>query len=202
MIHKDFKNIEDKLPPASIPLLEDILQYFDDVSLVLAKPRKTKYGDYRVRQKSYQISVNNNLNPYKFLITLMHELAHHKSFLQYPKAPAHGKVWKNNFQELMLPLLHPDIFPEDILKPLSLYLKNPKASSDRDVNLSLALGIYDEKDNKSYIFELNFGDQFTLNNKTYSLREKKRSRFICIEKQSNKRYSIQSHAKVNKLNYE
>jgi len=44
----------------------------------IAKPRKTKLGDFRAGKIPAQtkISVNSDLNQFAFLITLLHEVAH------------------------------------------------------------------------------------------------------------------------------
>ena len=72
-------------------------------------------------------------------MTLIHEIAHHVTYQKFGRVQPHGKEWKTVFQHLMLPLLDPEIYPTEILPHLANYLKNPKASTDADVNLSLAL---------------------------------------------------------------
>nr|WP_313791522.1 SprT-like domain-containing protein [Lacinutrix neustonica] len=54
------------------------------------------------------MTINENLNHYKFLITLIHEIAHfeaYKAFGRYIKP--HGLEWKRTFQKLMLPFINP-----------------------------------------------------------------------------------------------
>ena len=50
----------------------------NEVRFRIAKPRKTKLGDYRpaMRGQPHRISVNADLNPYAFLLTTLHEFAH------------------------------------------------------------------------------------------------------------------------------
>ncbi|MDZ7848645.1 MAG: hypothetical protein U5L96_18960 [Owenweeksia sp.] len=66
----------------------------EPVMLKIVSPRKTKFGDYRFPQKRdprHRISLNSNLNPFAFLITLIHEMAHLKAFKDYGhKIKAHG----------------------------------------------------------------------------------------------------------------
>jgi len=45
--------------------------------------------------------------------------------------------------KLFLPFLNPEIFPEPICSLLAAHMKNPKASTDRDFNLVMALKKYD-----------------------------------------------------------
>ena len=63
------------VPYRSIKLLQYWIDELD-VKVVISLPRKTKLGDFKVRHNRFVIDVNNNLNPYSFLITLTHELAH------------------------------------------------------------------------------------------------------------------------------
>ena len=111
------------------------------VKVNITKQRKTKLGDFKIlRNGEYQISVNNDLNKYAFLITVTHELAHSFVWKRYKhNVKPHGKEWKKTFKHMMLNFLNPKIFPNDILKALSKHLLNPKASSQIDITLAKAL---------------------------------------------------------------
>ena len=114
------------------------------IDLLITNPRKTKLGDFKVQHGKLYISVNNNLNPYSFLITLTHELAHAFVYAKHTnKVLPHGEQWKATFKAMLLNFLH--LFPEDINKVLSLYLLNPKASTLTDVRLSTVLRKYDKQ---------------------------------------------------------
>ena len=70
---------------------------------ILKRSRLTKLGDFRVNRASgqYSVSVNRDLNPYQFLITFIHELAHLKVAEDHPRSvKSHGAEWKNAFKEL------------------------------------------------------------------------------------------------------
>src|ERR1017187_1881109 len=62
--------------------IEYVLNWFLEhkVRLRISLNRSSKSGDYRPAHQNLppRISVNNNLNPYDFLITLVHEMAHHE----------------------------------------------------------------------------------------------------------------------------
>jgi len=61
-----------------------------------------------------------------------------------------------------------------LLPILANHFKNPKASSDTDVNLSLALKQFDEPNDKTYIFEVPFGKNFKLyNGKVFKMGNKR-----------------------------
>ena len=89
---------------------EPVLQYLQQfaVHLTVARERKSILGDYRHKGhgKNHRISVNGNLNPYAFLITLLHELAHLLTFEKYGhKVSAHGREWKAVFSQLLAQFL-------------------------------------------------------------------------------------------------
>ena len=81
----------------------------------VTRSRKTKLGDFRyqVGSKKASISVNNDLNPFAFLLTYLHEVAHLMTFNQFKgRVDPHGKEWKNAFKKVAAPLLTEQIFPE------------------------------------------------------------------------------------------
>ncbi len=181
----------------AIKLLESM-----PVRLFIKGSRRTKLGDFRVRPDgSLQISVNGDLNPYHFLITLIHELAHASVYLQYGKRRIrpHGNEWKDEMRRLMQPFLTNTVFPNDILPYLAQYLVQPKAATTSDTALSAALKKYDPDDGKVCIFELNEGDAFILNGISYRLGKKLRTRHECERLDNGKKYLIHHHAEVQPL---
>ena len=187
------------IPEDAINLVEKIL-IDHPIHIKIVKNRNTKHGDFkRFRDGSLQITINNNLNEYQFLLTLIHEIAHFITYKQSKRVKPHGIEWKLNFQHLMLPFLQPTIYPQNILPLLANYLKNPKASTGADVNLTYALKQYDEMSEKSFIFELAHGSVFSFNNKAFKKGNKRRTRFECIELNSKKNYLFNQNAEVNLL---
>ena len=148
------------IPKAAHIQIESFLRNMD-VNIIVTKQRLTKHGDFRFHpNKKPIITVNNSLNPYRFLITLLHELAHFKVSRQFGnRVKPHGLGWKRAFQETLLPFLNPTIFPEPICTILAKHMKNPKASSDRDFDLVMALKKYDEQNEQQYIFEKILGSK-------------------------------------------
>ena len=153
----------DFLPQEARTMVQTILSN-DNLTVKVKNERKTKHGDYReLINGKHQITINSNLNPYRFLITLIHEIAHFEAYKKYGKyIKPHGKEWKHTFQHLMLPFLRPTIFPNELLPFLAKHFKNPKASSDTDEHLALALKRFDEGPPKTFVFEVPLGDNFKL----------------------------------------
>lgn len=188
------------IPKNSIELVDQILENHA-IPIKIVNNRITKHGDFKkAKNGSVQITINNNLNEYQFLLTLIHEIAHFVTYKQSKRVKPHGIEWKLNFQHLMLPFLQPDIYPQNILPYLANYLKNPKASTGSDVNLTYALKQHDEMSGKNFIFELQHGSIFTFNNKSYKKGNKRRTRFECVELTSNKNYLFNQNAEVKVLN--
>ncbi|UII74886.1 SprT-like domain-containing protein [Flagellimonas sp. HMM57] len=170
------------------------------VHLKIVNHRVTRHGDYRRMPNGlHQITVNASLNKYRFLITLVHEIAHLVAFEQYGRhIKPHGLEWKQTFQHLMIPFIRPEVFPSQLLPIIANHFKNPKASSSTDVRLSIALKTFDSEERKnSYVYELPFGSTFRLyNGKLFKKGKKRIKRYECVELGTGKVYLFQPNAEV------
>ncbi|MBK6265597.1 transcription elongation protein SprT [Marivirga sp. S37H4] len=168
---------------------------------VVSKARATKLGDFRKKPSEdlAMITVNENLNPYAFLITFVHEVAHHRVYAKYKnKVLPHGVEWKMAFRELMLPFQKPEIFPANILLALDKYMINPKAASLSDMKLAQALKLYDKVENplEKSLMHLAEGEKFTLDQKIYQKLEPRRTRIKCVEVKTGRNYLVHKMAMV------
>ena len=191
----------DFIPDEAHAMIRAILAN-DNLVVKIKSERKTKHGDYRqLPGGKHQITINANLNRYRFLITLIHEIAHFEAFSKYGRfIKPHGKEWKHTFQHLMLPFLRPDIFPLELLPVLAQHFKNPKASSDTDTHLALALKQFNETNDKTYVFEVSLGKAFKLyNGRVFKRGHKRRKRFECVEVKTGKLYLFNPNAEVEVL---
>ncbi|WP_436517367.1 SprT-like domain-containing protein [Ekhidna sp. To15] len=165
----------------------------------IKKARQTKLGDYRFNPKSnrHTITVNNDLNPYAFLVTYLHEVGHLVAFKKYGRRiQPHGKEWKQCFKEVSEPMLTNLVFHSSVLDALKRYFKNPKASSCSDPVLYQILKRFDEPSSKILLKDIKIGKAFIFNNKTYVKLEKKRTRSVCQEVTSGRKYLISDLAEV------
>lgn len=193
--------LEKYIPRLAVMPLTQLLE-MNAVHLKIVNERKTRHGDYRpLPDGSHRITINANLNQYRFLVTLVHEIAHLVAFKKYGRRiKPHGIEWKHTFQHLMLPFLRPDIFPNDVLPVLARHFKNPTASSDTDAVLSVALKKYDAATDKNYIFELVQGAIFvTDNGRKFQKGKKLRKRYECLEMETGKVYLFQPNVQVEVL---
>lgn len=198
------KIFERHLPSPAIPyclhLWKEIPFHF-----YVKKPRQSKLGDFRFRrdQKIQTITLNTDLNPFQFLITYIHEVAHLRVFEQLgPRHAPHGTEWKKTFQVLFAPLLNEHVFPRDILLPLRRHMQNPSASSARDLFLMKELSKYDRKEVSSFekfLSDLPKGQDFVLQGRKFKKGETRRTRVLCEEVETGKKFLVSTLAKVKPL---
>lgn len=174
----------------------------NQVHLKIVNERQTRHGDYRKGLSGkHEITVNSNLNKYKFLITLIHEISHLVAFEKFGRhIKPHGNEWKHSFQRLMIPYIRPEIFPNHLLPLLARHFKNPTASSDTDATLALALKQFDQQNDKNYVFEIPYGSVFRIQNgKIFKKIAVRTKRFECLEMSSGKMYLFNPNAEVELL---
>jgi len=191
------------LPERAVDAIFELIKVYD-VHLKIVNQRQSKYGDYQmVNGVVHTITINSSLNKYAFLITLVHEIAHLIAFEKYGRLiKPHGAEWKYTFQRLMLPFIRPEIFPESLIGVVANHFKNPKASSDTDARMAIALKEFDVKTNNHqiYIFELLEGANFRIpNGKVFKKGKKRIKRYECVELSSGKVYLFQPNAQVEPI---
>jgi len=172
------------------------------IHLTITRPRKSKYGDYRpaTRGTVHKISVNGDLAPERFLWTLVHELAHLFTQVHYGhRVKSHGDQWQYCFHKLMQPLLRKEVFPIEVLPVLRKHLTAAKATCGTDMELNRAF-LSIEGHDVVLLSDLPDGVLFQLENgKQFMKGEKRRTRFMCKELGSRKRYLVHEAAEVELL---
>ncbi len=172
----------------------------NSVHLKIVNERVTRHGDYRRHPSGkHQITVNANLNKYRFLITLVHEIAHLAAFEKYGRnIKPHGNEWKITFQRLMIPFIRPEIFPNSVLPLVANHFRNPTASSDTDARLAFALKQFDErKPDIHFIHEVPSGSFFRIKNgKVFQKKGLRVKRYECLEVKTGKLYLFNANAEV------
>jgi hypothetical protein len=192
------------LPASAIPYC---LQLWEEspFHFFVKKPRNTKLGDFRYHsgQSIQTITLNVDLNPYQFLLTLIHEIAHLRAFARHGASHApHGSEWKGLFKQLLDPVLTESTFPRDILVPLKLHMRNPAASSARDLFLMKEMSKYDRRPtDEPTLFLADLAPQtlFLLAGRKFKKGLTRRTRVLCEELETGKKYLVSRLAQVTPL---
>lgn len=169
-----------------------------DLIIKTVPKRRTKHGDYRKSKNKDIITINHIDNKYRFLLILIHELAHFNVYKKNITTSPHGQIWKKEFKKLLQPILDINLFPNGLQILINEHMKNPKSSFSYDSLLEMELNKYDnDNDNYTYLEEIDIGDIFRYNNdKLYKKIAKRRKRYLCIENDSGRKYLFLAHAKV------
>lgn len=176
-----------------------------NIHVRITRSRATKFGDYRPLKEigGHRITVNHDLNPYAFLITFVHEVAHLIAETKYKRRISpHGKEWKTEFSRLLDYLLMQNIFPVELVVALKEYIKNPAASSCSDLTLLRTLRKFDKKEqlHVQHLEDLPAQTLFRLSSSRSGLIFRKgkqiRTRFHCIEITSQREYVVSPLAEV------
>jgi hypothetical protein len=192
---KEKEILVEYLPEAMIdPVFAWVVRH--QIYLKITRSRASKLGDYRPpgnKQAYHRITINHDLNPYAFFITFVHELAHLLTHKQYgTMVQAHGKEWKANYRKLMKPFLEKNVFPPNLQRTVYQHLRNIKASSQADVELTRTLMLFDGGRRETLIEDLHPGDRFLFrNNREFQVVEKLRKRYKCIELDSKRIFLFQ-----------
>jgi len=192
------------LPDNSMELVMKLLRT-EPVQLKITKPRKTKFGDYRFQDEKgrHRISLNANLNPFAFLITLIHEMAHLKAFKDFGKSiKPHGIEWQKAFNDLAQPFIDAKIFPPELEKALIKSLSKGSASSCTDLELFKTLKQFDPDQHlKTHLEDLDAGAVFSLGkDKIFKKGPKLRKRYRCLNLSNGREYMVHPLAEVQIIN--
>lgn len=169
---------------------------------IISPKRQTKLGDYRfVAEKNHHIvTVNGNLNPYSFMTTYIHEVAHLTTFKRFGnKVLPHGKEWKTEFHRLFQPLMREDLLPKEVIAKLKAYLKNPRASSCSEHGLFESHSETALKEGEILLKDLPSSAQFQLKKRIFVKLELQRTRFLCQELPNGRKFLIHQNAVVKML---
>lgn len=191
------------LPEGTAEIISKWLVEFK-IKIELWNHRKTKLGDFRpANRESYaRISVNKSLNPYAFLITIVHEIAHAAVYEKHGRnVKPHGIEWKNEYRNRLLYFFTQRVFPKDIEPIIASHLKNPKASASAEIELEKALKSTEETSiDIIYVDDLQDGDQFVMSDgRVFIKAQKRRTRHLCIDPKTGKRFLVSGIAQVKKL---
>jgi SprT protein len=198
--------LERYLPPGTAELFTDWV-YEYRIHLHITRDRRSKCGDYRAPTHDdprHRISINHNLNPYAFLLTLAHEIAHLAVREKYsPRVKPHGEEWKKEFRRFMYPFLAGNTFPPELRIVVIRHMEKAWASSGTDLSLSRALRKYDREEEKNIVFveDLEPGTLFRIGDtRVFRKGELLRKRYRCECITNRKIYLVNGNAQVFTIN--
>lgn len=156
---------------------------------------------YDIVDGSFIISINNNLSPSKFLYVFLHEYAHLLVVQKYKNAKPHGYEWQIEFFNLLYEAIKKQLFHTSIAQAIiKNFFYDGVYSKQRDFSISITIDKVDQTITSLYIKDLKIGTIFkTKNGMLLQLLEKKRTRYLCNEIKTNKKYLISSYAIIDKI---
>lgn len=187
-----YKILKDHVPAASLAYSFALWQKYK-FQFKLRKSRITKVGDFTCYPGSVpRITVNHDIDPYLFLITYIHEVAHLVVHLNHNnRVESHGKEWKLTFKELMEPVLNEAVFPKLLLNGLRKHLQNPKASTFSDSKFTQLLRLHDERQqNLVLLSQIPEGSVFGYHGRWFRKGKLRRTRVECRELKSKMKYLV------------
>ncbi|MCX6272494.1 MAG: SprT-like domain-containing protein [Bacteroidetes bacterium] len=193
------------LPPGSSDLVVSLISEWK-FHLRITRKRATKVGDYRPPQRghTHRISLNHDLNPYAFLLTFIHEVAHLINYEQHKRiVNPHGKEWKAVYKDLLLPFLERKVFPEDVEKAVKDFFRQRGESNRSDLELNSVLRKYDPPNGTLTISELPHRALFKLaDGRLFIKGEQLRKRFRCYCFSNRKTYLVSHLMEVYPIHYQ
>lgn len=191
------------VPSAALAHCLDLWRQYP-FALVIARSRSSRQGDYLFdrRKGMHRISVNGDLDPYSFLITYLHEVAHRIVNAQrgLSRARPHGTEWQEAFRSAMAPVMSADVFPEEILTALRRHMLRPKASTYADPVLVQAIWLYNSVgEGLVYLSNLSADEVFVFRGQQFQKIHHRRTRVLCRHLASGRRYMIAGVALVQKV---
>lgn len=201
-MRRDLDELSSYLPSQRVDSILEMLKVKKAV-LKITRHRKSKFGDYRPPFKGapHTITINGSLNQYAFLITFLHEFAHLQMFEIFKgRILPHGREWKTAFSLLLFNELSLNTFPDSLSNSIRKYALNPKASTFSDPELFNALREFDmNKTSRVQLIELHENAVFTIGKKAFIRGELRRTRFLCEEKSTGKKYLVHKNAEVTPI---
>lgn len=194
------KTLLEHLPENSLELLVTWLEQFH-VSLRITKKRTSKMGDYRppLKKSFHRISVNGDLHPLAFLVTLVHELAHLIIWESYGrKVRPHGEEWKKQFRSMLNEVFETGVFPDGEGEIVLRFIHGRISYRTFNIQFEKRMHALAPGDQGAMLSELPVNSIFSIHNgRRFVKLEKLRTRYRCREVKTGRVYFISGLAKVH-----
>jgi hypothetical protein len=181
------------LPETSLPVVMGWLRNYN-VLVKISRRRASKLGDYRppAAVPYHRISINRDLHPYEFLITLTHEIAHMMAWETYHgRLKPHGKRWQDQYASLLRELTGKGIFPSDLEPLIADHLAQPGSYSKSNLLLARALHARNAVSNIILLEELPDHSRFRLpDGRQFIKQQKLRKWYRCQSLDNGRTYRV------------
>lgn len=170
------------------------------VHFVITRARQSKHGDFRAGRGRGQsiITLNQDLSPLQFLLTLTHEIAHLMVWHRHGRRAApHGRAWKDCFSELLNTLSQETSLPSAFCEAIRAHAKRPTAASSRDINLMRVLQKL-EGAHTIWLADLALGDSFLFRGHPFVKIKNNRTRCKCRHLGNGALYHISKTAVIER----
>ncbi|MDO5655009.1 MAG: transcription elongation protein SprT [Flavobacteriaceae bacterium] len=167
------------------------------VDLIIKNARQTKLGDYRKAGNRHQITLNYGLDKELSFHILTHEIAHMHARVKYgPNIKPHGIEWKITFSDLIYESLH--LFKDEFQLILKDFAPNPRAGY---YSYPPIAEYFQRKENPDRIVvkDMAFGSIFRSGNKIFKKVSQNKIRYICIEINTGRRFTVHPLAPVDEI---
>ncbi len=170
------------------------------IQLKITKERNSKLGDYQRIDRKYKhkITINYNLAPELFFLTLTHEIAHMKVYDQFTRKQAlpHGKEWKSIFGAMIVESL--EVYSDHLRPLLQKFAQSPKAGYYGDANM---VRYFNQLHNPNQLIlkDLKIGERFALKEQKFEIIQKNRTRYICKNLSTQKKYYVNHSVAIEKI---
>ncbi|MCS6990259.1 MAG: SprT-like domain-containing protein [Chitinophagales bacterium] len=168
------------------------------VRILVSRPLKHAWGMYYPPQgkRGHCIRINNNLNRYAFLITLVHEMAHLTAGLRYgPHIAPHGREWKQELRRLMEEFRGRRLFPRAITEAFRRHLERPLYSHCCDPVLMQALSRYDTHKGV-FLNDLPPQARFRYEESSFQVLRRLKRRILCLSLTDRRHYVFEPYVVV------
>ena len=193
------KILLEHLPAQSLELVENWMKQYP-ASLKITQRRNSKMGDYRppLNTPRHRISVNGDLYPDAFLVTLVHEIAHLFVWERYKRTVRpHGVQWKNQFRLMLKECSDRKIFNGEVRGIVERFISGDISYSMFNLHFEKKIYEIHGGDGDILLAEIPPDSVFSIQNgRTFIKKEKLRTRFRCQEIRSGRYYLISSLARV------
>ncbi|MBV70862.1 MAG: hypothetical protein CMH52_05880 [Myxococcales bacterium] len=196
----DKRELHNWLPDGVTPLFERWLKAHP-VRVHLKAPRQTRLGDFSVPRRGDMpaITLNTDLSPFQFMVTLTHEIAHLYTWYHHGgRVQPHGPEWRREFRDLLLELAAVKTLPIPLRGALRKHARKPASATHHDPHLLNTLRLLDG-DDSLYLSDIPIGGQFVFRGRHFRKIREARTRCRCVEESSGVEYHIAKVAPVERV---